>query len=714
MANKKFSEFELKTTTSNVSHIVGYNGAENVRITPANFLDTTGGPYLPLAGGIMVGNTTHNDNVKSIYGTLGDGLEIYHNGTNSYIDDSGTGNLILRSSDLRIEKYTGEEIAKFVSDGAVSLYYDNSKKFETTNTGILVDGQANITSDDTTFISQLLDNTNTTDSGTESTEIKFRLYRSYVPGLNDAGNIVLGKEEAWDGAEDRKSYMAFGTRNGSAGVLEKLRISSAGNVGIGTSTPVARLQVKDSSDSGFDRGIAITRSASSQTGYINMVGGAMNFNSPVIPFTFRQSGSEKMRLDASGRLGIGTSNPSRDGLNVFHTTTPYVHLTNTTTGDTSSDGGYLALAGTELRLGNQEASGDLNMFVDNDSTVGMIIKSGGNVGVGTSTPSAKLHIQTEAAPTDIYLTDGTLGTDNYGGVIRGFSVAGQGGRLQLGTLDNDVYYPTLTILQQGGNVGVGTSTPDTLFQATNTVAAPDFISYEIGNTAVSGNNRGGFAIYELGVQQATISYYRDGSGRIELASQGESNPMTFATRPLGGVVTERMRITSGGNILANKTATGQVLTDGFEFSTDNYLSICNSVSANYSLYVANKGTSGTRNMVAFFGTSSVVGSITYNGTVTAFNTTSDYRLKEDLKDFKGLDLVSKIPVYDFKWKSEESRSYGVMAHELAEVLPDAVTGDKDAEENQMVDYSKIVPLLVKSIQELSAKLEALECQCEKK
>ena len=91
----------------------------------------------------------------------------------------------------------------------------------------------------------------------------------------------------------------------------------------------------------------------------------------------------------------------------------------------------------------------------------------------------------------------------------------------------------------------------------------------------------------------------------------------------------------------------------------------------------------------------VVGSVVTNGSNTQFNTSSDYRLKEDLQDFNGLDKVSKIPVYDFKWKTDESRSYGVMAHELQEVLPQAVTGDKDAEEMQSVDYSKIVPLLVK-------------------
>ncbi len=65
-------------------------------------------------------------------------------------------------------------------------------------------------------------------------------------------------------------------------------------------------------------------------------------------------------------------------------------------------------------------------------------------------------------------------------------------------------------------------------------------------------------------------------------------------------------------------------------------------------------------------------------------------------------------MYDFKWKVDDSSSYGVMAHELQEVLPDAVSGEKDGEEMQGVDYSKIVPLLIKSIQELEAKVKILE------
>ena len=110
----------------------------------------------------------------------------------------------------------------------------------------------------------------------------------------------------------------------------------------------------------------------------------------------------------------------------------------------------------------------------------------------------------------------------------------------------------------------------------------------------------------------------------------------------------------------------------------------------------------------FINPNGTVGSISTSGVATAFNTSSDYRLKEDLKDFDGLDKVSKIPVYDFKWKTDNSRSYGVLAHELQEVLPQAVNGEKDAEEMQGVDYSKIVPLLIKSIQELKQEIEILK------
>ena len=116
----------------------------------------------------------------------------------------------------------------------------------------------------------------------------------------------------------------------------------------------------------------------------------------------------------------------------------------------------------------------------------------------------------------------------------------------------------------------------------------------------------------------------------------------------------------------------------------------------------------------FINTTGSVGTIRTLNSATSYVTNSDYRLKEDLQDFKGLKMVSRIPVYNFKWKIDDTRSYGVMAHELDVVLPDAVSGEKDDVNEdksinpQGVDYSKIVPLLVKSIQELEARLKILE------
>ena len=106
-----------------------------------NAVSTGVGAYLPLAGGTMTGNTLHGDNVKSIYGT-GNDLQLYHDGSNSYISEINTGNLLITSNgaSVQINKGTTENMAEFITDGAVNLYYDSAKKFETTSTGVTVTG----------------------------------------------------------------------------------------------------------------------------------------------------------------------------------------------------------------------------------------------------------------------------------------------------------------------------------------------------------------------------------------------------------------------------------------------------------------------------------------------------------------------------------------------------------------------------------------------
>lgn len=97
-----------------------------------------------------------------------------------------------------------------------------------------------------------------------------------------------------------------------------------------------------------------------------------------------------------------------------------------------------------------------------------------------------------------------------------------------------------------------------------------------------------------------------------------------------------------------------------------------------------------------------------------YNTTSDYRLKTVRSAFSGseaLSLISEAKIYMANWRSapEAPPEPMILAHEFAEILPSAVTGEKDGEAMQMVDLSKAVPLLLAAIQELQARIKALEC-----
>lgn len=129
---------------------------------------------------------------------------------------------------------------------------------------------------------------------------------------------------------------------------------------------------------------------------------------------------------------------------------------------------------------------------------------------------------------------------------------------------------------------------------------------------------------------------------------------------------------------------------------------------------------GTSVGTAYFGcyyNGSQVGSITVaSSSSVAYNTTSDYRLKYNEKDIKdALRIISKLSPYEFNWKADGYYDHGFFAHELQEVMPHAVTGEKDGvnEEGdpvyQQVDYSRLVPLLTKGIQELMESVKSLQC-----
>ena len=123
--------------------------------------------------------------------------------------------------------------------------------------------------------------------------------------------------------------------------------------------------------------------------------------------------------------------------------------------------------------------------------------------------------------------------------------------------------------------------------------------------------------------------------------------------------------------------------------------------------------------IYFANPNGTVGSITTNGSATAFNTSSDYRLKENVNySFTATDTLKQLKPCEFNWKTDDTNTklHGFIAHELKELVPESVSGDKDELdkdgniEPQGVDQSKLVPLLVKTIQELEARITALESE----
>ena len=270
-------------------------------------------------------------------------------------------------------------------------------------------------------------------------------------------------------------------------------------------------------------------------------------------------------------------------------------------------------------------------------------------------------------------------------------------------------------ISSSGAVGIGTSSPVTRLTI-NIGGANTSTNYQFKNISVSSGFSGGYT--GTAIQSLLAGY--DGSSiygtDIGYGYDGTGYALMFSTNDdTSGNPIERMRITSGGDVLMGMGNIGNLLirqtTNG---TVDNNSQSIGNNGINYMNRV-----SGTGLYHIFFNNgNNIVGSITSNTTNTQFNTSSDYRLKKDLKDFNALNILSNIKLYDFAWKLNDSRMYGVLAHELKEILPYAVVGEKDElDENgnirpQGVDYSLLTPVLVKAIQELKTQNDALQSRIE--
>lgn len=204
------------------------------------------------------------------------------------------------------------------------------------------------------------------------------------------------------------------------------------------------------------------------------------------------------------------------------------------------------------------------------------------------------------------------------------------------------------------------------------------------------------------------------------------NEITF-----GRSGTEHMRIDSGGNLLVGTTSTGGVTggsSNGAYISGDNTSAF-------------SRSTTNNRAQISFYNPNGLVGQIGTSGSSTYYNTSSDYRLKEDWQLMSGsIDRLKALNPVNFAWKVDGSRADGFLAHEVQEVVFEAISGNKDGmrteeyeitpaafndegvettaavmgtrevPEYQGIDQSKLVPLLTSALQEAVAKIESLEAR----
>ena len=343
--------------------------------------------------------------------------------------------------------------------------------------------------------------------------------------------------------------------------------------------------------------------------------------------------------------------------------------------------------------GKVTSAGALTL-ASNGSTTAVTIDTSQNVGIGTATV-ARTNINSTNTPV-LQIEGITANTSAYAAIRN----------------SNDSNPPRLWFAKSRGT-SVGS----------NTIVQNNDV---VGTIAFTGSDGTNF------IYTAAIDSIVNGTP----GTNDMPGALLFSTTPDGSPSpTERMRIDSSGHVyIATTNSAPRDFTSGggcvirppantFEFaSTDSNL-----VFFNYTATAA-----GSATFITFRQQGSNRGSISTNGSTTAYNTTSDYRLKENIVPMTGaLDIVAQLKPSTYTWKETGVNSQGFIAHELAEVVPDCVTGEKDAVETytdeegnektkikpQGVDASFLVATLTAAIQEqqtiindLKARIETLEAK----
>jgi hypothetical protein len=286
-----------------------------------------------------------------------------------------------------------------------------------------------------------------------------------------------------------------------------------------------------------------------------------------------------------------------------------------------------------------------------------------------------------------------------GGII---TTGDDSGILQLQTNET-----TAVTIDASQNVGIGTSSPTNLLHVSTTNAGSNNYNMRLMNLGTTVSTAVGalWTTKDVGsnnISSAIISTTTDAT------SSAGGTALSFSTTGLGALE-ERMRINSSGNLLVGATST--ISGSGANLQVTG--AALSPVGAFNSQQIGG--------IFYFYYSGSLVGNISTNGSNLTLNSTSDYRRKENVQPLlRALEKVSALRPVSYKWKDTGLDGQGFIAHELQEIIPECVTGEKDAVETyideegneqtrpiyQGIDTSFLVATLTAAIQELKAELDA--------
>lgn len=468
--------------------------------------------------------------------------------------------------------------------------------------------------------------------------------------------------------------------------------------------------------------------------------GYIDYDHSVDAWIHRVAGAETMRLTATG-LGVGTSAPAAS-----------LHVERGSAGISGLLRNTLSTSYTSLRLYNDVNSSARALEIDYSGSAfgASALLAGGPAGEAaaiTTTGAFPLLFGTNNAYRAMIDTSGNLllgstTTDGFDGTSglkvsrasfpaivleqtsgiarQWLTYVDSAGAWRLFDATSDL---TRVAVDTNGKVLIGASAADGESGNTGLTIRTANAASTTGNTnalrlAMTGNS--GNVVGTMGATLEFAQQYdsvdtaliRVGSikGYKDAGSGSFGGGLAFFTQPVGaGASLERMRIDSSGNLLVGRTDAGLTNSNGVTISAAN----AQIENASEALFLNRTGTDG--GVAQFRRQNAVVGSISVTASATTYNTSSDRRLKSNILPAPnaGAD-IDAIQIVSHDWRADGSHvKFGVIAQDLYLTAPQAVSVGDDGETIERtwgVDYSKLVPMLVKEVQSLRARMSHLESQ----